>query len=414
MKQLSNTNINETGEHSSLPTTQYNTKTLPRWLSWFVCKFVGYYNGKFNRFSLDKDNELTLIPVDDKAPLIMIISRDFYQEFTTSYPVESRVELNKLLSLAYPRTEELDTDQHVIQYYHAWGYVDGKNPVNIWKMKENLTSALLQLPETLLLSTLVSNNQVLNLKTDLSSNENESKNSLFVARSGKLIHSLKNSPIINTSKRFASSIGIATTEQDNFIQPNAFAKQLTLAMTKLSLKILPTFIQWPKSANRFQFIKKITVCFTVVFSCYLALSSAYIVIKQQQLQSELASQSAEVSIALKRQQQLDSDLIQYVELEKFFAKQKNMSPFWLVFVDLIPEAMFSDIRIAQERFVLRGQTIKAIDLLELVSQHPLVIDAKFDYPVRKSRGQEIFVISFDVSSGPSVNKVDTEHANAGA
>jgi len=62
--------------------------------------------------------------------------------------------------------------------------------------------------------------------------------------------------------------------------------------------------------------------------------------------------------------------------------------------EVFPTAQFTNIKINKQRFVLRGSATKATDLLENLIQHKQVSDAKFDFPVRKYRGKENFVISF--------------------
>ena len=108
----------------------------------------------------------------------------------------------------------------------------------------------------------------------------------------------------------------------------------------------------------------------------------------------MSIQRGEVSTALQQQVEFDKKAIHYKALLQFNATQKNSTPFWLIMAELFPSAQFTNIRINNDRFVLRGSTNKATTLLESFTQYKQVSDAKFDFPVRKSRGKENFVISF--------------------
>jgi hypothetical protein len=67
---------------------------------------------------------------------------------------------------------------------------------------------------------------------------------------------------------------------------------------------------------------------------------------------------------------------------------------------------FTNIRYEQNRFILRGITDKATELLETISKLPQVTDAKFDFPTRHSRTGEFFVISFSLKNHQANNEGD--------
>jgi hypothetical protein len=65
---------------------------------------------------------------------------------------------------------------------------------------------------------------------------------------------------------------------------------------------------------------------------------------------------------------------------------------------LFEQASFTQIQLVNHRFILRGQTQKATDILSLLTKMPNVQDATFDLPVSKNRLQERFTISFTLQN----------------
>jgi len=369
------------------------TNTLPKSFKQLLSSFGGYYNGQMYRFILDDEQKLTLqlVKQDNFSALILIVARQYYHEQAKTYPIENKTELKKLLALEFSDNEN--------SYYHLWGYKEGTSQVNIWQYNLQVPSALLKLPETLLFALTAKENQVIEIN-----NREHKKQSLFVGRSGDLIYSIIKNSVINSSQRFAMSVGIGKTQQDRIVAVNDTAEQLASGIKQLSLPIISGFIQAPKVENRLQLLKNIALPFFIVLGFYFAASSAFLTYKHHSLQQRLASKSSEVSAALEQQQVFDQQLRRYSQLQAFLINQKVSAPLWLVMADLFPQAKFTNIRIANNRFALRGSTEKAIDLLELISNMPQIVDAKFDFPTRKSRNQEVFVISFTLLALPAVSE----------
>ena len=61
------------------------------------------------------------------------------------------------------------------------------------------------------------------------------------------------------------------------------------------------------------------------------------------------------------------------------------------------------------RIIVRGSTAKATDVLELIGSNTLTLDAKFDFPVRRNRNQDVFVISFKLAAFSVSNLKDNNH-----
>lgn len=372
-----------------------------------LCKFAGYFNGQMYRFSLNHEKSLELKADKTFSPLLLIVSRNFYKEEAQEYPIENKAELKKLLTL-----EQANSEQY---YYHIWGNSDGKSQVNKWLFNHFVPNAIIKLPETLLFALITKKNQVTvvnNIKLERSNSEvrkvessNNQLNDLFVGRSNNLIHSVKSTALVNSSQRFAMSVGVTKLKKDVVIKPQQIVNTFALAIKSLPFKVLINFIQKPNTQNKTQWLTSVTIPFLLVFSFYLASSSGYLSYKNYSLQQTLASKKTQINTVLDQQQHFDQQLQRYYALQNFLKNQNTTSSLWLVIADLFPQVNFTNIRIAQNRFVLRGTTEKATDLLEKITNKAQVQDAKFDYPTRKSRTKEVFVISFMLKSTPITNNL---------
>jgi len=397
-----------------------NLAELPLVLKKAICAFAGYYNGQLHRFVITDTGELTLKKVTtdkaDKKPnnLILIVARPFYSEQARSYPIDNKKELKKLLAL---EADSSSNAEDVI--FHHWpsnkandDKGNSQSQINLWQFSKQVPNAFLRLPETLLLALTCKKNQVLALTTDSeadsdgNSNGNKDKAELYLTRSNSSVYSLTKTSVINSVQRFAMSVGIAQSKSTNVIANKNLATQLALGCKSLTLPLITSFIQKPKVADRLQLLKNTAIPLLLVLAVYLASTSAYLVYKENSLQQQLANQSSDVSAALTQQVNVDKQLSRYQTLQGFVATQRNTAYLWLVMAKLLPQAQFTNVRITGERYVLRGKATKATDLLELLSVNQAVKGAKFDFPVRKNRGQESFVISFELIADESLITIE--------
>jgi len=374
--------------------------SLPMVWKKIFCFFVSYFNGEVYRFVLTTSGELALEKQKktDKQPLILIVSRPFYSEQTRTYPVDNKSELKKLLAL---ELSELTIDEKANTYYHNWGsdssLMNGSSKVNLWKFQNIVPSAFLQLPESLLLAITIKNTQIIQKQeTQEKSIQKEGTQNLYITRLGDTIYSLVQTNIISSVQRFAMSVGISQVEDTKIIENNNLAEQLALGMKKLPLPLVMDFIQLPQVESRLSFFKKIFIPSLFVIIMYLFASSGYLSYKLHSLQGKLESQKEEVSSTLQNQINFDQKLTRYTALQKFLSTQKNYSPVWLIMADLFPVAQFTNIRIEQKRFVIRGSSVKATQVLDILSKNERVKNAKFDFPTRRNRNRDVFVISFDL------------------
>ena len=348
-----------------------------------LVKKGGYFNGDLYRFVLDGNQQLYLSKESVKnntfIPAILIVAREFYQEEVINFPVDNKIELKKLLSLKFqqqPRT-----------HYTICKITDGNSTVNSWQYNVKVPISPVVLPESLLLTLTVGDNQIICL-------ENKNENSrLFAVRSQKGVYSQLRTNNITTAQRFSISVGVAQTENNKIIEQKELAQQLVLGCQQLSFPLLFSFINLPKPASTTMLLKRIFLPVSIILTIYLSISSAYLLYRDAGLQTHLIEQSQQVNQALNDQQEYDKRVKQYNALAVFLENKQTRSPIWLVLSEAFGKAQFNKISLVNDRYILRGRTAKAITLLELIVNHPLVQEAKFDSPTRTVKKQELFTIS---------------------
>jgi len=344
-----------------------------------LVKTGGYFNGNLYRFILDENQQLHLakevVEKDSFSPKVIIAARKFYQEKVINLPIDNKQELKKLLSLKF---------QHQPRTHYAIGKIeDGKSLVNCWHYNNAVPSAAIILPESLLLTLTANNDQIICVDN----------NQLFAVRSQGGVYSQRPTNNITTTQRFSISVGVAQGEDIKVIKQQQLAQQLALGCQQLSASLLSCFINLPKPASTTKLLKNIFIPVAAVLTVYLSLTSGYLLYREANVQTQLAEQSQQVSQALDNQQKYDARVNQYHELVGFLKNKQPKSPIWLVLSDAFTQAQFSSIRLVNNRYVVRGKTEKAINLLELLVKHPLVKEAKFDSPTRTRKKQEYFTIS---------------------
>lgn len=385
-----------TQNESSDKSIRERATMIPSVLKRLLCLFSGYFDGRLYKFSLNNSNELTLTMVEDESfiPRLLIVARQCYTEEGKEYPIESKSELNKILSI----------DNSKSSFHYIWGANQGVSKVNRWQFNKSVPQALFTLPESLLLSTLLEDNQIMEVKSEQCNSKSK-----FIGYCNGLVHSSSQSPLIDSVPRFAMSVGIAVPQNHFTIEKKLYIEKLILGLKSLTLTQYFCFMKGLEVENRAQLLKNIALPFCLALSGYLAISSAFLGYKHVTLQQELANQSAEVNEALLQQQKLDDKLIRYSALQSFFDTQLNTSPLWLVLAEVFSNARLTNIRKVDNRIIVRGSTAKATDVLEAIGSNTLTLDAKFDFPVRRSRNQDVFVISFKLAAFSVSNLKGNKH-----
>jgi len=344
---------------------------------------VGYCDTKLFRLECDKNGDLSWqeAPVGFK-PKVLILSRNLYKESNKNYPIDNPSEVKKLVKL------ELSSVGGVNQFT-CYKPVDGKISTNKWHFDEIKSSAKIIIPESFLIGINLGYFTTVELKT------NSSKS--YIVRTPNGIISATQGGLITDVNSFSMASGVTSQSEGRLksLSFNQMAELVGLNLPQILLKYGKEFYVKPSNDTALQdLVKPLFVTIFSVLFLYLMLSSAYLVFQDWRITAKLENSSDEVNQALLIQNEYNKLTNTLVKQQSFIDTQSTKTPFWTVVEPLFQEARFRSIRFRNQRFVLNGETEQATRLLELLISNPMVEDAKFDNQVRKSRRNEVFIISF--------------------
>lgn len=335
----------------------------------------------------------------------LIIGREHYFETSKEYPIANKRDLKKALQfddnkapfegITLQYIERVDEQTHRVTFWVI-------NP----KIIEGLASApWLILPESYLLAKALNEN--INLATIKSINK-----TVFISKNGRRLFSGVQSIQTPNIESFAFSTGSPINmsgEQSYNGNSTELTELLLKGMKSLNIAQLSGFLVNLNNTNRSDYPwKQALVISSVAFVFYLALSSGWLVFKQQQLNQQITNQKTQVNQALTLQKTYQQQL----KWNKVLAEPLNNAfPYWktwpIVLEAIAVGAEFKAIHYQNNKIILHGtadKTIKATDVLAKLSKNHNVLSASFSQPVRKYQNKEDFVISFSFAKNITTQK----------
>lgn len=353
-----------------------NNNAKPSWFDVLVkniiTKITSFYNGKLVSFNLK-----TILPAGF-SPLLLIVDRNFYQEFTITLPIDNKKDLKKVLSLEYPNVDGFFTYIHPSE--------QGQSSITVWKFSKAVPAAFIMLPESFLFTHALKLNHFIYSEI----------NHVYFTRTSQGISSLPKNDLINSVEKFANASSTFV-EYNTVISKDKYKGELFKSLISMKLQYFTCFMR-PSNIPKIK--QKLAVLLSTLFfvpMLYLFFTSIYLVINESMLETELKTQNKEVIKILEQQKKLDAKVLEYVEIERFIPSHPALTPVWNVLLDIFPAAKITRIQYYNNRFILRGSTEKATNILTILSEHPQVKDAKFDSPTSSYRKKERFVVSFKLT-----------------
>lgn len=337
---------------------------------------------------LNAQQQFTLKPTEGeqtKTPLLQIVGRKHYTEQSENYPVGNKKELVSIIKM---NNQSADNNQHSHSAYIISSLGGDQSKVTYWRFLK-LPAAWLNLPETLLLSNTLAAEQVLN---------SQAFSAMFVTGHQQSVYSALASPLINSPERFASMFGVPCKQVINIEEPTHYAQTLIAGLKAQPIKQLVTFFTPPTSVINKALIKKTSLIAIALCVAYAGLTSAYLGYKTHEVQTQLAQNKSSVNQALNTLEQFEATNEQLNVLQGFTQNQQLASSLFFVLQQLVTSAELSNIRFEDNRYIIRGTADKATDALQIIINNPRTNNAKFDYPSRKERRGESFVISFTLNT----------------
>jgi len=332
----------------------------------------------------------------------LILSREHYFETTKEYPIANKRELKQALHF-----DDNKAPFEGITLQHIERINEQSHRVTFWVINPNVLEGLpcnpwLIFPESYLLAKTL--NKDINLATIKCFNK-----TLFISKTGQGVFSGVQSPQTPNIESFSFSTGSplnANSEQPYITKADDFVDLLLTGLKSLNHASLPNFLVTLNNFNWQSYPwKQAGIIASTVFIIYLALSSGWLVIEQQQLDQQLTEKKSQVNQALTLQKAYKQEL----QWQKSLAEPtKDLIPYWntwpIVLDAISVGASFTAIHYKNSKITIHGtanNTIKATDILAKLSKNANVASASFSQPVKKYRGKENFAISFSFAKLPS-------------
>ena len=344
----------------------------------FLVSFGGYFDGELYRFV--KQNNKLILEESKNEPKILFVGSNQLHEKVLSFPIDDRKEIDKLLKLQLGNNEI-----GVIQNIE-----EGKSQINTWSFNKAVPKSFIRLPESLVLSSACENGEVILL-------EGNNQSVTYLTRFDNVIYSATSHGMVNTSDRFAMSVGLSLGHPTS-IEVSDRANAIVEGIRHLRIKqIFPFMIKSVKIEPKRLFLN-IAIPVIALMSVYLFLTSGYLIFKNSIAEKQLADKKSSISEIFSTQSSIDDHHVIYTKLSEFRNSKNNIAGVWVAVAPLFDKAKLTNITLEENKVFVRGSTLKASELLESLSRDSNVLNAKFETPVRKSKDIEKFNLSFILNS----------------
>jgi hypothetical protein len=361
---------------------------------------LGYYNGSLYRIVISAQGQAKFeLAAANFKPWILIVSREFYQESLDQLALTNQREVKALLKLN-------NADTQTDNIYCVNSITESQTFFNTWKFSKTLTGSFFTFPEGLLLVNNLQDNQAIVVETE------QQQARLYVGASPQGLYSSKPTAVLNSVSRFCQSCGLPQQPSSSVLTVAQLPGALLKGLRNLSANQWLAFWRTPHNTLSYDNIKSPLLLGLTCIIAYLTLSSAYIYWQNAQLEQQIHEGKAEVTEALNVQDQFTALQLQVESLSGVTSEFTSKTAIWQILLPLYAEGKFSNIRYQDGRFILRGSTTKATELLAKLANHEGVLDAHFDLPVTSNRSQENFTISFRWQAPEQVTRQEVSDASA--
>ncbi|WP_440054193.1 hypothetical protein ACSLBF_15145 [Pseudoalteromonas sp. T1lg65] len=352
-------------------------KNVPKWQRTLLCKLVSYYKNNQNYSFVFRDNKWCLQP-SDKAKLIQVVAKTAYKEQVEKLPITDQKALQSLLKLRKQKNP-------LARFISLSRYKDDSSVMlNNWEFDAEVPDAPILIPETALLANAASDQELILVNDEY-----------FLAKRNNIIYSTAKYGLVNSPERFANTVGVGFNSTTSLQSEHDLLSRIAHALISTLLTTSIAFYQ-PKAWRAYgDKIKKAALFTSLSCAAYLALSSAYLVIKKEFLQTQLAENQTQINEALLAFSGFETGKQRVENWQSIFNNTPKLSPSLLVLEKLRYQATIERINYKGDRFVIRGKSKNSIQVLESLNQFDWIVDPKFDFPVRTYQGLEEFVISYD-------------------
>lgn len=351
----------------------------------YINKFVFYYSD--HSFHLN-DTGLTRVE-PSRLSKVMILARHHYIERVITLPITLTKDVKAAIEF---EVEPLRDEFYIFQKILSCN--NGKTNVIIWQVPKSIVPAgvMLVLPESYLLSFVIEVNQICLYKSAPTTKEVKLvKTADKISSTSSQMHSLD---------IFAQAIGVSTKDVI-YLDEKQFLSSLLKAIQLSSTQLLTGF--WLKETKESidwqSLLKPFALPVSTFFIVYMILSSIFVSFRLSEVTDVIDEQKQEIDSVLTLQrdiQDLQADIVQYKTLTADSPPAWDM---WQILAPLYHQGVsFKFIRFNGEQVFFSASAESASKVLEQLLNVETIISPQFSTAVRKSGGQESFIIKFTLAA----------------
>lgn len=325
--------------------------------------------------------------VDDSVKPVMIVARQYYTEFWKTYSSLSLQELKSILKLHRSASNQFN----IIQQYYKNSEQDGFDVKTITfsdKLLSLIPSHTILLPETELIHNKENSNVIFQLDTPAGM--------LFTCKLSDKINSTYKKGLINSIPAFRMSIGIPEVTPLHYVDGTMFLAMLKKGLLEMPIHNLYLFT----SFNFKKMVNPIVLHATywsplVTAIAFMIMTNIYFTYQNHQLDNKLAEYGDQVEelLEFKKEQDKINDFVSTIDNQ--IKQYPPVHAHWNIVYQAVKQGMHvQQFRKNENKYILRGLATDSSKVLAAINDLPEVTSATFDGVVRKSRGNDSFIIQF--------------------
>ena len=321
----------------------------------------------------------------DQWALLVVLGREWYQERTQFYNIRNAADLQKVLRLELagnPRLQAfigpLEGDGHSVTFFELHSNCDIES-----------IRALCWIPESWLLA------RRLNIREVITVDRGEFR----YFQSGRGPSQLAGG-IVTSAAVFALAMGLPESDHERMVAEDELQSELVAAVAGLSWRDAWLFRAPTLPAQAAAMVLPVAAIAGVTLLAYLSIATAWIEGMHWWRSQQLEKYGSEVTSLVDMQREIGVLARQQSRAAEVFADRPYSIEIWQLVAEVWKRnAVLKSVTFENKRVTLIGMAPVATEVLQGLSEHPLVQSAQFTAPVRESRGAQDFSIALELKSG---------------
>jgi hypothetical protein len=323
--------------------------------------------------------------VADRWALLAVIGREWYQERTKFYNIRNKSDLQKVLRLELAGNPRV---QAFVGPIESDGY-----PVIFFELRPSFDiesiRAFCWIPESWLLARRLDVGEVISVDRD----------GFRYFQSGRGPSQLAGG-IVNSAAVFALALGLPQGNHERVVAQDELQREIAAAVAGLSWRDAWLFRAPTLPAQTAAMARPVAAVATVTLLTYLSITTAWLEGMHRWRLQQLEKFGSEVTTLVDLQRDIGALARQQRRAAEAFSDRPYSIEIWQLVAEVWKRnAVLKSVTFENERIALIGMAPVATEVLQALSEHPLVKSAQFTAPVRESRGTQDFSIAVELKSG---------------